>query len=118
MKVIIAGGRKLALDIRWIAWINYVHDQLDITEVVSGKAQGGDQIGEWWARARGIPVEPFPADWDQHGRQAGYIRNRYMAAYAEGLIALPGVQGTRDMVTQAWERGLYIYPYPCPAFAV
>lgn len=36
-----------------------------ITEVVSGKARGADQMGESWAEHMKIPVVPFPAKWRQ-----------------------------------------------------
>jgi predicted Rossmann fold nucleotide-binding protein DprA/Smf involved in DNA uptake len=59
-----------------------------LTEIVSGKARGIDQLGEAWARARDIPIAPFPADWKKHKKAAGPIRNREMAAYADGALVL------------------------------
>ena len=57
-----------------------------VTQVISGCAQGVDQVGEEWAAANRIPVEPMPADWDMHGRAAGPIRNKAMAQRADALI--------------------------------
>jgi len=57
-----------------------------VTQVISGCAQGVDQVGEEWAAANRIPVEQMPADWDTHGRAAGPIRNKAMAQRADALI--------------------------------
>jgi hypothetical protein len=74
----------------------------DIGEVVSGKARdGADVCGDRWAVARGIPVKPFPADWDKHGKVAGFMRNEEMANYAHrGLGYWRGwSSGTANMAT-------------------
>lgn len=47
--------------------------------VISGTAKGADQAGEEWARLMGIPCLRMPADWDIHGRRAGFVRNQAMA---------------------------------------
>jgi hypothetical protein len=59
-------------------------------EVVSGAAKGADHCGELWAANNGIPIKRFPADWAQHGRAAGPIRNAAMANYAgkSGILFL------------------------------
>lgn len=98
MKTIIAGGRDLPETMTHWRAIDEVHAKLGITEVVCGGARGGDTIGRLWAEDRGIPVKLFPADWKQHGRAAGPIRNQAMAEYADALIALPGGKGTANMV--------------------
>lgn len=95
MKVIVAGGRdfddyelvKLILDCR----------KSKITEVVCGCASGADKLGERWATENGIPVTHFPADWDTHGKRAGYIRNEEMAKYADACVTFPGGRGTESM---------------------
>ena len=86
MKVIIAGSRQIedydALKtlIEKTGW--------DIAEVVSGGCRGVDSLGEQWAEDHAIPVQTFVADWAKYGREAGELRNRDMAAYADGLILL------------------------------
>jgi hypothetical protein len=107
VKVIIAGGRDF--------WDCAVCDNaiersgFKITEIVSGGAQGADALGVQWARLHGIPMRHFPAQWKEHGRAAGPIRNRKMAEYADALIALPGGRGTANMVAEARKRGLLVY---------
>ena len=86
MKVIIAGSRHITDADALRALIDSTG--WDITEVVSGGCRGVDIMGEEWATERCIPVRTFVADWAQYGREAGELRNREMAHYADGLILL------------------------------
>lgn len=98
MKVIIAGSRTVADD---VLIRNAVETSgFDITEVVSGCARGADIRGERWAAGNGKPVKRSLADWDQHGKRAGVIRNRQMGDYADALIAVwdGDSTGTRHMI--------------------
>jgi len=85
----------------------------EITEVVSGGARGVDAMGETYAKDQGLPLSLFPADWRAHGKAAGPIRNREMAAYAEALVAIwdGESRGTKNMIDEASKRGLVIYVY-------
>lgn len=67
-------------------------------------------MGEAFAEAEGLTVRRFPADWDLHGRSAGYIRNEQMAEYADGLIAFwdGSSRGTRHMINTAKKAGLHV----------
>jgi len=111
MKVIVAGGRDFT---------NYalVEEAIkisgfEISQIVSGKAKGVDTLGEVWALANNVPVEAFPADWSQHGRAAGPIRNRQMAEYADALIAIwdGESKGTANMIQQARNKQLNVFIY-------
>lgn len=79
--------------------------------VVSGTARGADTFGEMWASDHGRVVKRFPANWDLHGRSAGYRRNEEMAQNAEALIAVWDGKspGTKHMIDLANKRGLRIY---------
>lgn len=74
-------------------------------EIVSGTANGVDQLGEEYATEHDLDIERFPADWDGHGKQAGPIRNREMAEYADALVAIHvnDSAGTADMIETATE---------------
>lgn len=109
MRVIIAGTRTItdpAIIAEAIALAGF-----DVTEVVSGGARGVDRLGEAWARARGIRVRVFPAEWARYGRRAGPVRNRTMAEHADALIAIwdGASRGTAVMIDAARARGLAIY---------
>lgn len=81
--------------------------------VISGTCRGPDRFGEEWAKANGVPIERFPADWNQYGKQAGYIRNVDMACHAEALIAVWDGEsnGTRHMINAARAKGLKVFVY-------
>jgi hypothetical protein len=81
------------------------------TVVISGTARGADQLGEQWAKEHNVPLELFPADWEKHGKAAGYLRNVKMAEHAEALLAIwDGTsKGTRHMIDIANKQGLRMY---------
>ncbi len=109
MKVIIAGGRDL--NDYEVCLQGVEHAGFNITEVVSGHARGADALGERFAKEAGLSLKLFPADWNKHGRAAGFIRNNAMAAYADALIALwdGSSKGTAHMISQAKKLGLSVH---------
>jgi hypothetical protein len=48
--------------------------------LVHGDAPGADRIAAAIWRSWGLGTEPHPAHWAQHGRAAGFLRNRHMVA--------------------------------------
>lgn len=116
MKVVIFGSRAithydlLCNAIRESGW------ESKITCVVSGTARGVDELGERWAKERGIPVERFPADWAKHGRKAGFIRNGEMGQVAEAGIGLQlgHSPGTENMVRTLKKLGKPVYHVRTP----
>lgn len=78
--------------------------------IVSGTARGADQLGERYAEERGYAVERFPANWQEYGKAAGFIRNKQMAEHADGLMAFWDGQskGTHNMIQLAVEYGLKV----------
>lgn len=75
--------------------------------IVHGGARGLDSIVDAAARACGFEVRVYPADWNTHGKVAGFLRNEQMlrqespswvVAYTYNLFES---SGTRDMVTRA-----------------
>ena len=109
MKTIIAGSRDMTPTLEDVRTLNKF--LTSISEVVSGTARGADKFGEDWAKAHGIPLKKFPADWNKYGRPAGPIRNKQMAKYADQLIAFlyPDSRGTANMIKQARKLGLKVY---------
>lgn len=109
MRTIIAGSRTcfdyeaLLTAIKDCGW--------EVTEVVSGMANGADSLGVRYAMEHKLPLHKFPAEWEKYGKGAGYIRNAVMAEAAEALIALwDGYsRGTSNMIDQARDRGLKVF---------
>lgn len=111
-KVIIAGSRDYT-DYAHLAesCLFFLKDKAwEDIEIVSGCARGADRLGEKFADEFGFPVALFPADWEQHGKTAGFRRNEQMAQYADALIAFPlgESRGTRDMIRRARAHGLAV----------
>lgn len=104
MKTIIAGSRNIRNYPKVKEIINktlrVACTLAGITEVVSGGANGVDTLGEVWAEEHDIPFKRFPADWDSHGRAAGFIRNEKMGDYADALLAIwdGNSRGTEHMI--------------------
>lgn len=78
--------------------------------VISGTARGADQLGERYAKERGLGLVQMPADWDAHPKRAGYLRNVAMAEKAQALIAFwdGKSRGTEHMIRIARECGLAV----------
>lgn len=107
MKVIIAGSRCFTFDnYDWLEE-SIQESGFEITKVISGDAKGVDRLGEQWAYLQGIPCEVYPADWDEHGKKAGILRNIEMGDYADALIALwdGESKGTKHMIDYMTKLG-------------
>lgn len=82
----------------------------DEISIVCGTARGADRLGEKYAKENGFHVAYFPADWERHGKAAGYIRNREMAQNADALVAFwdGESRGTKSMIDLAKEYDLAV----------
>ena len=108
MRTIIAGSRPIN-DYELVATA-IQESEFAISEVVCDMAHGVGLLGLQWAIIHRIPVKRFPADWNTHGKSAGFIRNAEMANYADALIAVTtGSPGTRNMIKLAREKGLKVF---------
>ena len=74
-------------------------------------SRGVDRGGAQWAKAQGLPVVEAPALWNKYGqREAGFIRNQWMAWYATHLLAIwdGESRGTLHMIRTAESNGLAV----------
>lgn len=102
----------------------------DITEIVSGGAQGADRLAELYAKKNNLPIKVFPADWNntkgknvivkvnqwgkKYNANAGFNRNSEIVAYADAVIALQPMgesSGTQDTIRKAKQMKIPIYVY-------
>ena len=108
MRVIIAGSRTITdysvvyeaiIESKW---------KNDIKVVVSGGAKGVDSLGERFARENNLEIDRYLANWNKHGKSAGYIRNQQMAMNADALIAVWDMKskGTGHMIEIAQSMDL------------
>lgn len=116
-KVIIAGGRNYDnySQLRSFCLVALARYWDNALVVVSGGCSGADTLGERFAHDFGWRIVRFAAAWGVHGKAAGPIRNRAMAAYADALVVFPGGCGTHDMVRAAQGAGLLVFVCP-PSF--
>lgn len=109
MKLIIAGGRDYKFEKEDVLYLIGIVEKYEVTEIVSGGAQGADKQGEVFAKMVQLPVRVFEADWEEFGKQAGPLRNQQMALYADAVILFPGGKGTDSMYKYAKENDLTIF---------
>ena len=109
MKLIIAGGRDIH-DYNLVL-SGLEESEFKPTEIVSGGAKGVDALGERYAIEMNLPLHIFEANWEEHGRAAGPIRNRKMAENADALLAIwdGKSRGTKNMIETATKKGLLVY---------
>lgn len=64
---------------------------------------GADLFGEKYAKEKGFGIDYYPANWDEHGRAAGPIRNEEMAKKATHCVTFwdSKSKGTRSMIDLA-----------------
>lgn len=105
-RIIVCGGR----DYRDERTIRTVLSVLYGAEVlVHGDARGADRMAASVGADLGFTTEPWPADWNAHGKAAGPIRNQQMLdAGADLVVAFPGGRGTEDMVRRARAAGVTV----------
>lgn len=110
-RVIVAGVRDFSNYELLESKLNRILQNItDEIVIVCGMARGADTLGERYAKANGIRVEYYPADWNKYGKSAGYIRNEQMAKNADALIAFwdGKSKGTKNMIDLAEKYRLNI----------
>ena len=129
MKVIIAGSRDFNDYEKLHDFCEKVLvNQKDI-EIVSGTADGADELGERYAKEKGYKLKEFPAKWtdlylkpcvikydknkEPYNVLAGLNRNEEMAKYADALIVFWNGQssGAKNMIESATKNKLKIKIY-------
>lgn len=99
-KVIIAGGREFNDYDLLKTKCDSILSNLEDVIIISGDCRGTDKLGEKYAKERGYKCEKYPANWNEYGKVAGYIRNEEMAKIATHLIAFWDNKspGTKSMI--------------------
>jgi len=110
VRALVCGGRHFHKRTFLFATLDRLDAELGITDVIEGEAPGADQLAALWASQRGKNLHPFPADWGDHGRAAGPLRNKRMLeeGHPDIVIAFPGGKGTANMVAQARKAGVRV----------
>jgi hypothetical protein len=82
-------------------------------EVLHGGANGADRLAGLAARQLGLRERVFPADWSQHGRRAGVLRNLEMLDENPAVVLAfsLGTVGTQHTIDEARQRGVRVRVY-------
>lgn len=126
-RLIVCGSRDFSDKDHLFASLDRILERHHDLVIVEGGARGADSLAREWARATVIPVETFPANWEQLGKRAGWVRNVQMADSMAHDTPIGGVvafyrdpsepsRGTEMMVKIASERGIPVWVPPLPAY--
>ena len=77
--------------------------------IVHGGAPGADRAAGWLAEDFGFQVEEHPADWEKHGKRAGFLRNVEMLDSGVDLVLAfwdGESRGTKHTIDEARKRGI------------
>jgi hypothetical protein len=82
-----------------------------IIRIISGTARGADKLGEQLAIQFKLQLMLMPADWNTHGKAAGYKRNEAMADIANGCLVFWDGQskGSFHMMNIAFAKHLDLW---------
>ena len=80
-------------------------------KIISGMAKGTDTLAVRYADERKLTKIMFPANWKEHPRMAGILRNEDMLTIATHLVAFwNGISsGTKHMIEIASKKGIPIW---------
>lgn len=114
--IVIAGSRNIsnASDAVAGAFFRSPWGNRRLVKIISGGGGNIDMAAEQFALKMKFPFQEFPADWDKHGKAAGPIRNRQMAAAADvGIVVWDGdSRGTLNMMTELVKRRRTVFVWP------
>lgn len=101
MRLIVAGSRSFTDYDLLKAKLDYFLQNTNDVVIVSGTSNGADKLGEKYAEEKGYGILQCPADWDKHGKKAGFIRNTEMAVIGTHCVVFwDGVsRGSESMIT-------------------
>lgn len=106
MRVLVCGSRSF----NNYELLEKVLNDYNISIIIEGEARGADTLARIFGERHRIPVLPFPAEWDKHGKAAGPIRNTRMLneGKPDFVIAFRGTnsRGTQNMIDQARKAGI------------
>lgn len=126
MRVLVCGSRDygdaeqmyrildgLLLEARVRQAVELRHDRPAMT-IVHGAARGADSLAARWAnQVDDVWEEAYPADWDEYGKRAGYIRNQQMIETFPDLViaffAGERTKGTQHTCDLARRFGLELW---------
>lgn len=86
--------------------------EFSIECIIEGECRGADKMAAFAAGELGIKIEPYPAEWNIHGKAAGPIRNQQMLDKGKPDLVIAfhnNIEqsvGTADMIKRAKKAGI------------
>jgi len=112
MRILICGSRNYEDTPKIYRYLYslVIEDRNRIT-IVHGAAKGADFAAGFLGKAMGFSIDPHEADWPQHGKSAGILRNIEMLESGVDLVVyfskdLENSKGTSHMVKIAREANV------------
>lgn len=110
--LLVSGGRDFNNYLLLEEKLNYYLSNKNKKDVIilSGHAKGTDTLAEYYANENGITLEIFPANWNEYGKSAGFIRNAEMIKKADALIAFwdGKSKGTKHAIDLAKKKNIRV----------
>lgn len=117
LDILITGSRNMGLGYFTISWLELLNKfPQERGQVIVGCAKSG---ADYYARERLNKVKVYKADWNTHGKRAGFIRNQKMV---DALLARPShhtkvclavwdgkSNGTRDTMNRCRDAGIPVF---------
>jgi hypothetical protein len=80
--------------------------------------QGADAIAHDWCIKNNVKYQAWPANWEKHGKRAGFLRNTEMLEKGKpdiviGFMNEPASNGTSMMLNIAKKAGIPTYRIQC-----
>ena len=114
MKVVVIGSRHAPASVS-----RRILEELpsNVSEIVSGGAEGVDRLAERVADILGIPVRVFQPDYQRYGRRAPLVRNEQIVEYADQVLAFWDGEshGTGRTIALCIEKNRPVRVIPIPS---
>lgn len=124
-RLIVAGSRDFDTSNNEKAILHFIagaliFNNIDISsdniEICHGDCRGVDQVAKVFSKKYNLECFSFPANWNEHGKAAGPIRNEQMAEWAcegdrQGILVVikkPDSRGSSHMISCAKKRNMKI----------
>ena len=113
-RILVCGGRDFDNQALLFGVLDMLAEQSHVFTIIQGGADGADRLARMWCHTRLCRMENYPADWRNHGKAAGPIRNQKMLDEGKPtkVVAFPGGRGTADMVRRAKAAGVPVMEIP------
>lgn len=88
MKIAVVGSRSITDKDKIYKHLDFIMENEEVTEIISGGAKGVDSIAKQYALEHKLNYSEFLPDWNTYGKSAGYRRNKLIVEASDMVIAI------------------------------